>query len=143
MKRAHSIHRIVPGKRRGAFLLPDASAEIHLNPMESTLYRLFLAHPEGIPADGLLLHWQELCTLYEQESCFDDPPLRADALESLCAESKRAFYTNISRIKKKFVAALGARKAVPYIIRRGMDGLYRTLATKANTATDSPGNPLW
>lgn len=128
MKRAHSIHRIVPGKRRGAFLLPDASAEIHLNPMESTLYRLFLAHPEGIPADGLLLHWQELCTLYEQESCFDDPPLRADALESLCAESKRAFYTNISRIKRTFTSALGARNAKPYIIARDKTGFYRTKA---------------
>lgn len=96
--------------------------------MECTLYRLFLAHPEGIPSDNLLLHWRELCALYARESCFDDPLLMDDALESLCAESKTVFYSTVSRIKRKFVAALGARKASPYIIKRGKDGMYRTRA---------------
>ena len=125
MDRRSSIHQVLPGSRRGTFLLPDAAIEIALNPMERTLFRLFLAHPEGIPADGLRLHWKELCELYEQESCFDDKPLRDNALKSLCAESKRVFYANISRIKKKFAAALGARKAAPYIIKRCTDGRYR------------------
>ena len=128
MERARSIHRIIPGNRRGAFLLPDAGVEIVLNPMERTLYRLFLAHPEGISADGLPLHWQELCKLYEQESCFDDKHLRENALASLCDESKTVFYTTVSRIKRKFIIALGARKAAPYIIRRVPSGLYTTRA---------------
>ena len=102
---------------------------IVLNPMERTLYRLFLTHPEGISADNLLAHWQELCRIYEQESCFDDPPLRANALESLCSESKRVFYANVSRIKKKLISVLGARKAKPYIIARDNAGLYRTKAS--------------
>ena len=97
--------------------------------MERTLYRLFLSHPEGIPSNDLLAYWQELCRIYEQESCFDDKPLREDALESLCSESKKVFYANISRIKKKFVSALGARKAQPYFIARDGSGLYRTKAT--------------
>jgi len=125
MRRRHSI---VIGQRRGIILLPDESNYVALNPMERTLYRLFLSHPEGIAADQLLAHWQELCRIYEQESCFDDPPLRANALESLCAESKRVFYANVSRIKRKFVAALGLRKAKPYFIARDESGLYRTRA---------------
>ncbi len=117
------------GKYSGHVLLPDADMGIYLNPVERTLFCLFLAHPEGIFADNLLLHWQELQSLYERESLYDDPVLRDAALESLCAESKRVFYANISRIKKKFVAALGARKAGGYYIKRYPNGLYRTLAT--------------
>ena len=122
-------HSILIGQRRGIILLPDENRYVVLNPMERTLYRLFLSHPEGIAADYLLAHWQELCHIYKQESCFDDPPLRASALESLCSESKMVFYTNISRIKRKFVDILGARRAKPYIIARDRNGLYRTRAT--------------
>ena len=122
-------HSILISQRRGIILLPDENMYVVLNPMERTLYRLFLSHPEGIAADNLLAYWLELCRLYEQESCFDDPPLRANALESLCSESKMVFYANISRIKKKFVDILGVRGAKPYIIARDRNGLYRTRAT--------------
>ena len=125
MRRRHSI---VIGQRRGIILLPDENRYVVLNPMERTLYRLFLAHPDGIPSDGLLAHWQELCRIYEQESCFDDKPLRENALESLCSESKKVFYSTVSRIKKKYITALGTRKAHPYYIARDTSGLYRTKA---------------
>ena len=125
-----------PGKYRGHVLLPEAGLKIYLNPVERTLFCLFLAHPEGIFADDLLLHWQELQSLYERESLYGDPSLRDDALESLCSESKRVFYANISRIKKKFISALGARKARGYYIKRYPNGLYRTLATL--TVANSP-----
>ena len=121
------LHHIGFG-RRGIILLPDENMDVALNPMERTLYRLFLSHPEGIAADHLLAHWQELARIYGQESRFDDPPLRTSALESLCAESKRVFYANISRIKRKFVDILGVRGAKPYIIARDRNGLYRTRA---------------
>ena len=114
------ILQLVPGigKYRGHILIPEAGLEIYFNPVERTLLCLFMAHPEGILADNLLLHWQELHSYYERESLYDDPCLRDNALESLCAESKKVFYSNISRIKKKFVAALGARKARGYYIKR-------------------------
>lgn len=97
--------------------------QVWLNPMERTLYRLFLAHPEGIRADDLVLHWKELCEIYAEESCFDDPSIREDKLESLCAESKKVFYSNVSRIKRKFVKVLGPWQADPYIIKNE-GGLY-------------------
>ena len=126
-------YSIVIGHRRGIILLPEENMYVVLNPMERTLYRLFLAHPEGIAADYLLVHWQELIRIYEQESRFDDLPLRENALESLCAESKTVFYSNVSRIKKKFNSVLGARKAAPYIIRRAADGHYKTRASLEET----------
>ena len=109
--------------------MPELGTELYLNPVESTLYRLFLAHPEGIQADDLLLHWHELRTIYDCESCFDDDSLRENVLETLCAESKRVFYANVSRIKRKFVSVLGSRKASAYIIKRDKNGVYKTRAT--------------
>ena len=127
MKDSQNIGRIVAGKRRGIFQLQGT--EVYLNPVERTLYRLFLNHPEGISSTNLLAHWKELCSIYMDESIFSDEPLQRDTMESLCAESKRVFYSNISRIKKKFTQALGPRKASPYIIKRDRTGLYRTKAT--------------
>lgn len=131
MVRHSKIKPETPEKRRGIFLLPDegGSVSVRLNPIERTLLRLFIAHPEGIAADGLPQYWDELCKLYARESLYDEPVLREEALESLCAESKTVFYSNVCRIKQKFVAALGTRKAARYIIRRCADGRYRTRAT--------------
>ena len=103
--------------------------EIQLNPMERTLFLLYLRHPEGIASDNLLLHWKELCSIYEKESVFDDTDLREARLESLCGESKMVFYGLISSIKRHFCRALGARRAMPYYIRRDKNGIYRTRAT--------------
>ena len=128
MQKNRHIKPVFPDRRRGWFHLPSEEAMLCLTPIESTLYRLFLAHPEGLLADDLVLHWNELWDIYAQESHFDDPELRVDVLISLCSESKRIFYSNIARIKRKFVDAIGARKARGYYIKRKSDGRYRTNA---------------
>ena len=112
-------------------MLPEegGGVTVRLNPIERTLLRLFIAHPEGIAANNLIHYWQELHGIYARESLYDEPELREEALKSLCSASKTVFYSNICRIKQKFVAALGTRKANRYIIRRYPDGLYRTRAT--------------
>ena len=117
--------QIIPGPHPGEFHLPDDNTQVYLNPMERTLYQLFLNHPEGISADTLPLHWQELYRLYAHESVFDDKKLMLSTIGNLCSESKTIFYTNISRIKHKFINALGPRQAKHYIILRHPDGRYR------------------
>ena len=111
-------------------LLPEEGTELKLNPMERTLYRLFLQHPEGMPADDLPLLWQELERLYAQESCYVDEELRDKKLESLCGESKRVFYATVSRIKKALKKALGASRAWSYYISRDIYGVYKTKASE-------------
>ena len=107
--------------------LPDEGVQVTLNPMERTLYRLFLAHPQGISVDDLLLHWNELSDIYAKESCFDDPDIREAKLESLCGESKKVFYSTVSRIKGKLVKALDPWRAGAYIIKNE-GGVYNTRA---------------
>ena len=132
-----TLHKnIVQGSGKGFFLLPEecdrcskeTPARIYLNPTERTLFRLYMAHPEGIPADHLVAHWKELCTLYAQESLYDETSLREDKMESLCSESKTVFYATVSRIKRKFTDALGVRRARAYIIQRNSTGAYYTKA---------------
>ena len=82
-------------------------------------------YPEGIRADALSLHWQELYRLYAHESVFDDKKLMLNTIENLCGKSKIVFYSNISRIKRKFINAIGVRKAKNHIIIRHPDGRYR------------------
>ena len=132
------LHKSIVQESRGKgiFLLPEecdrrlscAPARVYLNPVERTLYRLYLAHPEGIGADHLLCHWKELSDIYAQESRYDEPVRRDDKMETLCAESKTVFYSTVSRIKRKFTDALGVRRARSYIIYRGSSGTYFTKA---------------
>ena len=128
MKKRQYKVQMTPYSER--ILLPEEGAELKLNPMERTLYRLFLQHPEGMPADDLPLHWQELERLYAQESCYVDEELRDKKLESLCGESKRVFYATVSRIKKALKKALGASRARSYYISRDIDGVYKTKASE-------------
>ena len=125
--------RVVMRWRQKQVFLPDEGAQVTLNPMERTLYRLFLAHPEGISADDLVLHWQELCDIYAKESCFDDPDIRESKLESLCGESKKVFYSTVSRIKGKLVKTLDPWRAGAYIIKNE-GGVYKVNAKLTESA---------
>lgn len=130
MARSRKQYRLVPGQHPGYFHLPDGSATVYLNPVERTLYTLFLKHPEGILANALPLYRQELRTLYSHESVYDNKRLMEDTMASLCDESHTVFYSTVSRIKKKFITALGGVcKATPYFIQRDKTGLYKTRAS--------------
>ena len=120
---------IIPGPHPGEFHLPDSDRQVYLNPIERTIYLFFLNHPKGVQSDALHLHWQELYKLYSRESVFDNKELILNTIQSLCSESKSLFYTSVSRIKKKFITLLGAKKASPYIIKRDNSGYYKTRAT--------------
>lgn len=116
---------IIPGPHPGEFHLSNDERQIYLNPIERTIYQFFMNHPEGIQADALPLHWQELYKLYARESVFDNKQLILNTIQSLCNESKSLFYTSVSRIKKKFITSYGTRKAQHHIIMRQPDGIYR------------------
>lgn len=114
--------RLVLGPK-GLSCPDDSSVSIRLNPMERTLYGFFLSHPEGICAEEIWSHYDELLELYSRQSV-EDPDRQADAVDSICDDSRASFHTNISRIKRKITEALGIESALPLIIRRNRDGLY-------------------
>lgn len=109
----------------GHISFPDYRVKVYLNPVERTLYYLFLNHPEGIISDDLVVHWKELCRIYSRESTFADSEFRENKIESLCSESKTVFYTTVSRIKRKFREAVGNLNAEPFIIKKEKGGKYK------------------
>ena len=114
---------VIEGNGRISF--PDYKAKVYLNPVERTLYYLFLNHPEGIMSDDLVIHWKELCRIYSRESAFADSEFREDKIESLCSESKTVFYATVSRIKRKFREAVGNLNAESFIIKKEKGGRYK------------------
>ena len=102
----------------------DASISVRLGPVERTLYAFFVSHPEGIDAKDLWSHYDELLSIYRSQSV-EDPSRLEDAVDALCEDSRAAFHTNISRIKRKIVDSLSPDSAMDYIIYRHKDGLYR------------------
>ena len=63
-------------------------------------------------------------SIYRSQSV-EDPSRLEDAVDALCEDSRAAFHTNISRIKRKIVDALGPDAARDYIIYRHGNGLYK------------------
>lgn len=114
--------RLELNKRR--VIMPDGIV-IQLQPMECSIYRLFLNHPEGIKAASMITHCDELASIYASESRYDDQNRQRVVVETICDRTKIAFYVCVSRIKKKFVTAIGVRKADKYIISRNSAGFYR------------------
>jgi len=104
--------------------LDDKSIRVRLNPMERTLYAFFVAHPEGVDAKDLWSHYDELLSIYRSQSV-EDPSRLEDAVDALCDDTRAAFHTNISRIKRKIVEILGPDAAKGQIIYRHTDGRYR------------------
>ena len=109
---------------KSSLLVVPEMRVVRLNPTEMTLYDVYLHHPEGIPADDLVLHWKELCAAYRKYTVHSGDTSVEDTMESLCSESKMNFYTVISRIKRKVVSALGEEVAKAYYIRKKRGGIY-------------------
>ena len=109
----------------GHISFQDYRVKVYLNPVERTLYYLFLNHPEGIASDDLVVHWKELCRIYSRESTFADSDFREDKIESLCSESKTVFYATVSQINRKFREAVGNLNAEPFIIKKEKGGKYK------------------
>lgn len=67
----------------------------------------------------------ELAIIYASETRYDDQERQRAVVDTICDRTKTAFYVCVSRIKKRFVAAIGHRKADKYIISRNNTGIYR------------------
>ena len=102
----------------------DGSVRVRLGPVERALYTFFVSHPEGIDAKELWSHYDELLSIYRSQSV-EDPSRIEDAIDALCEDSRASFHTNVSRIKRKIVDAIGREAGRDYVIYRHEDGLYR------------------
>jgi hypothetical protein len=108
-------------------LFPDlGDLRVRLSPQEKALYLLFLNHPEGIKISELSLHKNELEGIYSTLYTGGDLeaiPLHVNALTN---PSSNSASEKISRIRTKFIDALGERLAQHYIIQGPNGGRKKT-----------------
>ena len=129
------VKRNGPGRisldRNGILSLPDyGDVKIYLNPVERTLYTLFLRYVDGVAAEDIWKYYDELCEIYRKQTVYDDPDQIEAAVDALCDDDRATLQTNVSRIKRKLVDKVGRLAADQYAIVRGRDGVYRIAVSR-------------
>ena len=107
---------------------------VYLNPVERSLYILFLKYEQGISAKDIWQYYDELCEIYSHQTVYDDNNRIEAAVDTLCDDNRAAFHTNISRIKRKISDAVGKTEAEKYAILRDKTGVYK-IAVSRNLVT--------
>ena len=118
----------------GVVTLMDYGVTVKFNPMEKTLYTLFLNNVDGIHVDDFWKHYDELVEIYRRMTRFEDEDAILDAVDNVLDDSRVTLYANLSRIKKKITLAAGRAAADRYAILRGKDDVYR-IAVPRNLVT--------
>ena len=118
----------------GGVTLLDYGVTVKFNPMEKTLYTLFLNNVDGIHVDDFWKYYDELVEIYRKMTRFEDEDAILDAVDNVLDDSRVTLYANLSRIKKKITLAAGRAAADRYAILRGKDDVYR-LAVPRNLVT--------
>lgn len=98
-------------------ILPDFNnLEIDLNPLQTTVYLLFLNHPEGITFYDLPDHIEELRTIYGNITGRTDLDAIDQSINSLVDRFDGSISTQCSRIRKAFISVLPEDIAKNYYI---------------------------
>jgi hypothetical protein len=88
-----------------------------LNPLEITLYRFFLNHPEGVQLSFLQDHRDEIYQLYNQNDITGSLENINSRINELIDPNSNSASEKISRIKRKITELLGAEMAHELIIQ--------------------------
>jgi hypothetical protein len=98
-----------------------------LNPLENTLYRFFLNHPEGIQLSYLQDYRDEIYSLYMNFQHTVSEDTIQSRIQELINPNSNSASEKISRIKKKITGILGAEMSQELIIQ-GQTGEPKKIA---------------
>jgi len=116
-------------------LLTDlGNLEIPLNPMEKTVFHFFINHPEGLAFSTLPNHKDELCQLYRHYSDTASVATIIARMTDLAANKNDLLSQVISRIRRKFEAALPQEMAKQYVVG-GVSGRKRRIVLDRELVT--------
>ena len=98
--------------------LPDfENIQIKPNPLEKTLYMLYLFHPEGIKITSLCDYKTEMYHIYTHISKSGDINEMKSRIDDLANVTTGSASQKISKIKNIFENAIGTELAKNYIIK--------------------------
>jgi hypothetical protein len=113
-KRLPELH--IKGQGKDLVFPELGGLQLHLNPLEKTIYHFFLRHEEGVLISHLSDYFHELMDLYLSISTADSRELIERRTRELSNPRSNSCSEKISKIKKKIVEALGEEMAQHYII---------------------------
>lgn len=124
-----------PGRK---IVLDDLGAlEVRLDPMQKTVYLFFLNHPEGVAINDLGDHEDELLEIYESVSSSRDHDANRERIAQLVNPAENTISVNISRIRRKFIEAVGERMTEDYVISGPRAGV-RKIEIDRSLVTERP-----
>ena len=88
-----------------------------LNPLENTLYRFFLNHPEGIKLNFLQDYRSEIVQLYKSNKCYGSSEEIHARIDDLLNPSSNSASEKISRIKRKILKLVDEHMAQDLLIQ--------------------------
>lgn len=123
---------------RGKIFLPEfGNIEIKLKPLEKTIYKFYIEHPEGVRFSDLKDYKHELINYYKNYILNDDGDLRQIEdrvkmrVEKLVNVTNNAVAEKVAKIKVAFVKAIGEELAKHYYIQGGNGEVKRVMLDRA------------
>ncbi len=121
-------------EEKGKIILPEfGNIEIKLKPLEKTIYKFYLEHPEGVRFSDLRDH-QEVLSKYYMNYINDDDGDREyvkrvidERIEKLVNITNNAAAEKVAKIKSAFVKAIGEELAKHYYIQGGNGEVKRVM----------------
>lgn len=106
-----------------------------LNPLQRTVYILFLRHPEGIVLRLISDYTRELEEIYQVVKCTSDAERTRQAIANLCDPIDGTLHQQLSRIKQRILKLLPNKKlADAYSIQGKHSGPYAIAALSSGEA---------
>lgn len=117
---------MIDGRYR--IFLPDyGNAEIKLEPLQKTLFLLYIRHPEGIRFKDLCDYKEELMHIYAEVGRRCEVKPAGNSIERLTSPLDNSINEKSSKIKRSFIKAIGPERAKWYYID-GRKGEARRIA---------------
>lgn len=122
--RGHKISKLVVN-RYGSIVLADyRNCIVDLTPLEKTLFIFYLRHEEGCAYVDLMDHKDELLAIYSKVSRSSSNGEIQRNIASLIDTREGSAREKVSKIKRKFINALGERLAEHYYIKAIPNGKH-------------------
>jgi hypothetical protein len=107
------------------YLLDSGGLEVRLNPLQRALYLLILERSEGLNLNYLDTESEKLMDFYARFATQGNEDAHRKTINSLCDLQDNARNITLSRIKRKFIEAVGEKLSRHYIPQKKGDGVYR------------------
>jgi hypothetical protein len=126
-KQQSALSRLIVDNQKNIFLPDFENIQIRLNPLEKTLFMLYLFHPEGIEISSLCDYKEEMYHIYINISTRGDLQEMKSKIDRIANVTTNSASEKISKIKEKFSSAIGSELSKNYYIHGG-NGAIRKIS---------------